>query len=49
MSMRFRNVQTKTGLVKDLLDIEDGVSWVHSSLVLRGFTDQTLLIGERDE
>jgi hypothetical protein len=34
---------------KDLLDIEDGVSWVHGSLVLCGFTDQTLLVGERDE
>jgi hypothetical protein len=31
------------------LDIKDGVSWVHGSLVLCGFTDQTLLVGEGDE
>lgn len=31
-----------------LLDIEDGVSGVHGSLVLGGLTDQTLLLVERD-
>lgn len=31
------------------LDVEDGVLRVHSSLVLGGLTDQTLLVGERDE
>lgn len=31
------------------LDIEDGISRVHSSLVLGGFTDQALLVGEGDE
>ena len=34
---------------KDLLDIEDGVSGVHGSLVLRRLTDQALLVGERHE
>ena len=34
---------------KRSLDIKDGVLWVHSSLVLRGLTDQTLLAGEGDE
>lgn len=33
----------------NLLDIEDSVLRVHSSLVLGGLTDQTLLVGERDE
>jgi hypothetical protein len=28
------------------LDVEDGISWVHSSLVLGRFTDQALLVGE---
>lgn len=32
-----------------LLDIEDGVAWVHGSLVLGRLTDQTLLVGEGDE
>lgn len=32
-----------------LLDIEDGVLRVHGSLVLGGFTDQTLLLGEGNE
>lgn len=36
-------------MAKYLLDIEDGVLRVHSSLVLRSLTDQALLIGERDE
>ena len=31
------------------LDVEDGVLRVHSGLVLGGLTDQTLLVGERDE
>jgi hypothetical protein len=31
------------------LDIEDGVGRVHSSLVLGGITDQTLLVGEGNE
>lgn len=31
------------------LDIEDGVLWVHSSLVLGGLTNQTLLCGEGNE
>jgi hypothetical protein len=31
------------------LDIKDGVLWVHSSLVLGRFTDQTFLVGEGDE
>lgn len=34
---------------KCLLDIEDGISWVHGSLVLCGLTDQTFLVGEGDE
>lgn len=33
----------------DILDIEDGVLGVHSGLVLGGLTDETLLVGERDE
>ena len=33
----------------DQLDIKNGISWVHRSLVLCGFTDQTFLVGERDE
>jgi hypothetical protein len=32
-----------------LLDIEDGVSWVHGSLVLCRLADQTLLVGEGNE
>lgn len=35
--------------VPDVLDIEDGVLWVHSSLVLGRLTDQTLLAREGDE
>ena len=31
------------------LDIEDGVLWVHGSLVLSGLTNQTLLSSEGDE
>ena len=31
------------------LDIEDGVGRVHGGLVLGGITNQTLLVGERDE
>jgi hypothetical protein len=31
------------------LDIEDSVLGVHGGLVLRSLTDQTLLVGERDE
>lgn len=34
---------------RDSLDVEDGVLRVHSGLVLGGLTDQTLLVGERDE
>lgn len=34
---------------RDSLDVEDGVLRVHSSLVLGGLTDQTLLLGERNE
>ena len=34
---------------QDLLDIEDGVLGVHSSLVLGGLSDQTLLACEGDE
>lgn len=37
---------TKTVDSRDSLDIEDGVLGVHSSLVLGGLTDQTLLVGE---
>jgi hypothetical protein len=33
----------------DSLDIEDGVLWVHGSLVLGRLTNQTLLAGEGDE
>jgi len=33
----------------ETLDIEDGVDGVHSSLVLGSLTDQTLLVGERNE
>lgn len=31
------------------LDIEDSVGRVHGGLVLGGITNQTLLVGERDE
>ena len=31
------------------LDIEDGVGWVHRSLVLGRLTDQSLLFGEGNE
>jgi hypothetical protein len=31
------------------LDVEDGVGGVHGGSVLGGLTDQTLLLGERDE
>jgi hypothetical protein len=31
------------------LGIEDGVSGVHGSIVLGSLTDETLLVGERDE
>jgi hypothetical protein len=34
---------------KNSLDIEDGVGRVHGGLVLGGITNQTLLVGERDE
>jgi hypothetical protein len=34
---------------EDVLDIEDGVLWVHSSLVLGRLTNKTLLARERDE
>ena len=37
------------GNAKIILDIEDGVSWVHGSLVLCRLTDQTFLVGEGDE
>jgi len=40
---------TQGGVAGNSLDIEDGVFWVHSSLVLGRLTDQTLLAGERDE
>lgn len=33
----------------NLLDIKDSVRWVHGSLVLGRLTDQTLLVGERNE
>ena len=36
-------------LALSLLDIEDGVDWVHSRLVLRSLTDQTLFRSERNE
>jgi hypothetical protein len=47
--LQFPKVEKKWRIVKYLLDIEDGVSWVHGSLVLCRFTDQTLLVGETDE
>ncbi len=31
------------------LDVEDSVSRVHSSIILRRLSDQTLLVGERNE
>lgn len=34
---------------KNSLDVKDGVLRVHSSLILCGLTNQTLLIAERDE
>lgn len=33
----------------DSLGIEDGVSGVHGSIVLGSLTNETLLVGERDE
>lgn len=41
---RKKCVKKKAGL----LDVEDGVDGVHSSLVLGRLTDQTLLLVERD-
>jgi hypothetical protein len=35
--------------LQNALDVEDGVLWVHSSLVLGRLTDQTLLARERNE
>ena len=35
--------------ISNSLDIEDGVGRVHGGLVLGGITNQTLLVGERDE
>lgn len=32
-----------------LLDVKDSVPRVHSSLVLRGLANQTLLVGKGDE
>lgn len=32
-----------------LLDIEDSISWVHSSLILGRLSNQSLLVGETDE
>ena len=36
-------------VARDSLDVEDGVLRVHGSLVLGSLTDQTLLVGERNE
>ena len=44
MLIRLQNV-----LLKNSLDIENGVFWVHSSLVLGRLADQTLLACERHE
>lgn len=35
--------------MKNSLGIENGVAGVHGSIVLSGLTNQTLLLGERDE
>lgn len=37
------------GKAEVILDIENGVSWVHSSLVLCRLTNQTFLVGEGNE
>jgi hypothetical protein len=36
-------------MANDLLDIEDGVSWIHGSLILCRFTNKTFLVGETHE
>lgn len=41
--------QSRAVLKENGLDVKDGVSWIHSGLVLCGLTDETLLIGKRDE
>ena len=40
---------TQSRVIWNWLDIEDCISWVHSSLILCGFTDQTFLVGEGNE
>jgi hypothetical protein len=45
--MRMKRKQAPNS--KNSLDIEDGVGRVHGGLVLGGITNQTLLVGERDE
>jgi hypothetical protein len=49
ISLQFPEAERKWRTDKHLLDVEDGISWVHGSLVLCRFTDQTLLVGETDE
>lgn len=44
-----RNLNFKIFFSNNSLDIEDGVGRVHGGLVLGGITNQTLLVGERDE
>ena len=36
-------------MMRNLLDVKNSIFWVHSGLVFRGFTNQTLLVGEGDE
>jgi hypothetical protein len=49
IGLKMENVEGLSDRAKNSLDVEDGVPRVHSGLVLGGLTDQTLLVGERDE
>lgn len=42
--LRLREARTR-----DLLDVKDSILRIHGSLVLRGLTNQALLVGKRDE
>ena len=49
ISLKVSKARKQLEFARCLLDIEDGISWVHGSLVLCGLTDQTFLVGEGDE